>query len=123
MAMKPWTRANPEVVQRFQQVAASIEGVELRKMFGYPAAFVGGNMAFGLFEDRIMLRLPEDERATLLAEGWQQFEPMPGRSMREYLTLPADIAADPEQAREWMQKSVDYAKTVPAKTAKKSAIG
>jgi len=116
--MKSWAKAPPEVVERFTQLAATLDGVEVRKMFGYPAAFAGGNMAFGVFEDRIMLRLPEAERTALLAEGWQQFEPMPGRPMREYLTLPADIAADPDQARPWMRKSADYARTLPAKAAK-----
>ena len=32
-----------------------------KKMFGYPAAFVGGNMATGLFADRWVVRLPDAE--------------------------------------------------------------
>jgi len=116
--MPEWAKARPEDVKRFSEATAGIEGVELRKMFGYPAAFVGGNMAFGLYQDLIMLRLPEAEREALLASGWEQFEPVPGRAMREYLTLPAEIAADIEQERAWLQRSADYARGLPAKVAK-----
>lgn len=117
--MPEWTKAKPADVERFQALAAGVDGVEVRKMFGYPAGFVGGNMAFGLYGDRLMLRLPEEERSRLLsAEGWQPFEPMPGRVMREYLTLPAEIAEDSEQAGTWLQRSADYTRGLPAKPVK-----
>lgn len=119
--MPDWTKAKPADVERFQALAAGLDGVEVRRMFGYPAGFVGGNMAFGLYADRIMLRLPEDERTRLVAEGWQPFEPMPGRVMREYLTLPAEIAADHEAAKTWLQRSADYTRGLPAKAVKASA--
>ena len=32
-------------------------------MFGYPAMFVGGNLVTGLFAQRWMIRLPDDDRA------------------------------------------------------------
>ena len=113
--MPDWTKAKPADVERFQALTAGLDGVEVRRMFGYPAGFVGGNMAFGLYADRIMLRLPEDERTRLLGEGWQPFEPMPGRVMREYLTLPAELAADQSRAKEWLQRSADYTRGLPAK--------
>jgi hypothetical protein len=36
--------------------------VTQRNVFGYPAGFVNGNMFMGLFEDEMILRLPEDLR-------------------------------------------------------------
>lgn len=119
--MPDWTKAKPADVERFQDLAAGVDGVELRKMFGYPAGFVGGNMAFGLYGDRLMLRLPEEERSRLVAEGWQPFAPMPGRVMREYLTLPADVAADAEAATSWLQRAADHTRSLPPKQAKPRA--
>ena len=119
--MPDWTKAKPADVEHFQALAADVDGVEVRRMFGYPAGFVGGNMAFGLYGDRIMLRLAEGERTRLLAEGWQPFEPMPGRVMREYLTLPAEIAADSQRARAWLRRAADYTRGLPRKQPKASA--
>jgi TfoX/Sxy family transcriptional regulator of competence genes len=112
-------KAQPEHVEAFERLAAGVEAVERRKMFGYPSAFVNGNMAFGLYADRIMVRLPDEERERLLAEGWQPSEVMPGRVMREYLTLPADVAADADTARGWLQRAADHTRSLPPKAAKR----
>ena len=114
----PWRKPDPDLVDRFHAAAARVEGVELRKMFGFPAAFVGGNMAAGLHQDTMIVRLPETERAARLAAGWSLFEPMPGRPMREYVALPADVTADADAARGWIERAAAYAATLPPKSAK-----
>jgi TfoX/Sxy family transcriptional regulator of competence genes len=117
--MDPWTKAKPETVDRFHEAAAGIEGLEIRKMFGYPAGFIGGNMAVGVFAQTLLVRLPEEERRERLESGWQQFEPMPGRPMREYLALPEAVAADATEARRWMERAAAYVRTLPPKAPKK----
>lgn len=114
-AKNPWSKPQPELVDRFHEAVLGIEGVELRKMFGFPAAFVGGNMAAGLHQETVMVRLPEDERQARLADGWSLFEPMPGRPMREYVALPAEIAADPAAARHWIDRAAAYTASLPPK--------
>jgi TfoX/Sxy family transcriptional regulator of competence genes len=116
--MDPWRKPQAEMVDRFHEAAAGIEGLDIRKMFGFPAGFIGGNMAVGLHQDTLIVRLPEDERRGRLEAGWQQFEPMPGRPMREYLALPEAIAADPSEARRWMERAADYVRTLPPKAPK-----
>jgi TfoX/Sxy family transcriptional regulator of competence genes len=128
MAHDPWRKPSPELVERFGEATAGIEGIELRKMFGFPAAFVGGNMAAGLHQDTFMVRLPEDERAERLDAGWSLFEPMPGRPMREYVALPDEVAADVDAARRWIERAAAYTGTLPPKApkapkAKKAAKG
>ena len=115
----PWHKPDPELVDRFHAAATGVEGVELRKMFGFPAAFVGGNMAAGLHQETMIVRLPDTERAARLAEGWSLFEPMPGRPMREYVGLPADVTADADAARAWIERAAAYAATLPPKSAKR----
>jgi TfoX/Sxy family transcriptional regulator of competence genes len=120
MVHDPWRKPDAELVERFHEVVAGIEGVEVRKMFGSPAGFVGGNMALGIHQDTMIVRLPDDERAERLAAGWSLFEPMPGRPMREYVALPAAVVADPDAARGWMERAAAYVRTLPPKQAKAS---
>jgi len=93
--------------------------VERRSMFGYPCAFVHGQMFAGLHEQNLLVRLPEKERARLLAEpGARRFEPWPGRVMREYVAVPPAMQADAVAVRRWMQRALVYARTLPAKPAR-----
>src|SRR5687767_14379457 len=47
--MPPFEKSPPELVDRFDAVAGRFPTAERRKMFGYPALFVGGNLVTGLF--------------------------------------------------------------------------
>ena len=122
MTEKPgaWRKASPELVERFEAAVAGVEGLEQRQMFGYPAAFVGGNMVTGLHQESWLVRLGADERSALAEQGWQNFSPMPGRPMREYLTLPDDVAADRQTARSWVERAAAYGRTLPPKPPRKS---
>ena len=65
--MPPFTKSSPELVARFDEVAARHPAAQRRKMFGYPAMFVGGNFATGLFEESWVVRLADPDLTTLLA--------------------------------------------------------
>lgn len=114
----PWRKPQPENVDLFHEAAEGIEDLEVRKMFGFPAGFIGGNMAAGLHQDTIMVRLPDDERQARLDAGWSLFEPMPGRPMREYVALPAEVMADASETRAWIERAAAYVRTLPPKEAK-----
>ena len=114
----PWRKPPPEMIERFHEALAGVEGVEVRKMFGMPAAFLNGNMVAGLHQDTVMVRLPDDQRAERFAAGWSAFEPMPGRPMREYVALPPDVAADVHATRGWLERAAAYVATLPPKLPK-----
>jgi hypothetical protein len=42
-----WRKSPDALVEKFSQIVPPDPRVERRKMFGYPAAFVGGNMFIG----------------------------------------------------------------------------
>jgi TfoX/Sxy family transcriptional regulator of competence genes len=115
---EPWRKAPQDLVDRFHEAVAGIEGLEVRKMFGYPAAFVGGNMTAGLHQESFIVRLPEPERAERLADGWSIFEPMPGRPMREYVALPPQVVEDVDATRAWVERAAAYVRTLPPKAPK-----
>jgi TfoX/Sxy family transcriptional regulator of competence genes len=120
--MARWQRSSPELVARFQAALPDDPRVERRSMFGYPAAFVGGNLFAGLHEERCLLRLGDAQRAALLAEpGAHPFEPMPGRAMREYVVVPPRLVAERGALVQWLAEAFRHARTLPPK-AKRPAI-
>src|SRR6202165_4757820 len=62
--------------------------VTMRPMFGNLAAFVNGNMFAGLFGEGLFVRLSDDDSAKVRKQGGRDFEPMPGRAMEGYVTVP-----------------------------------
>ena len=114
--MKRWKPAPREAIAAFEAATSGLSGVEPRKMFGYSCVFAKGNMFAGLHEVGIVLRLPEEQRTEFLRlKGAKQFEPMPGRVMREYVVVPNILLNAPEKLRAWVEKSLDYVLSLPAK--------
>ena len=118
-----WKKSPPELIETFHAVLPDDPRVERRKMFGFDCAFVNGQMITGLFEDRMMVRLDDAERAELLAlPGAGPFEPMPGRPMREYAVVPPAFVAARPRLRPWVSRAFAYAVALPTKPrAKRSA--
>jgi TfoX/Sxy family transcriptional regulator of competence genes len=115
MGMK-WRKSPEALEQRFDAIVPRDARVDRRKMFGYPAAFVGGNLFMGLHQESLILRLSEEDRAEFLKlPGASLFEPMPGRPMREYVTVPATMLQHDAALARWIDRSLDYTTSVPAK--------
>ena len=67
MPMPDFTKSPPELVERFDAVAAEFPAAQRRLTFGYPCLYVGGNMVTGLFKDAWHVRLGGAEQAEALA--------------------------------------------------------
>jgi TfoX/Sxy family transcriptional regulator of competence genes len=113
--MPKFTKAPAALVDAFAQAIADAPGVERRQMFGYPAAFTRSHMFASLFQDQMIVRLSEADRHALAQEGGRAFEPMPGRPMREYVTVPEAIRDSPAALRKWLAKAQTYAGSLPPK--------
>jgi TfoX/Sxy family transcriptional regulator of competence genes len=114
-----WRRSPEALAVAFGQALPTGARVEKRQMFGYPAAFVNGNMAAGLHQEQIIVRLPERERKALLAKpGARTFEAMPGRPMVEYVVVPPALVAKAVSLRGWIAKAVAHAASLPPKVKK-----
>jgi len=117
--VKAWKKTSPELVAAFDEAVPVSPAITRRPMFGYASAFVNGNMFVGTFQDAIVVRLSESDRATLLkVKGAAPFEPM-GRPMKEYLVIPASVVAKPKELAAWIERAHGYALTLPAKGATK----
>ena len=113
-----WKKTPPELAATFDHAAPKDPKVVRKPMFGYPALFLNGNMFASTFQDKVIVRLPEPARVRAIEAGTTQFEPMPGRPMKEYIVVPAADVAKPAALAKWIQQARAYAVTLPAKEKK-----
>lgn len=116
--MPKWEKAPTDLVDRFAAVIdrAGEGQATRRKMFGYPAAFVNGNMATGLFGARWFVRLPVERAAELPGGGdAEPFAPMPGRAMKGYVMIPDEVLADDDRLETWVRAGLAFTGTLPPK--------
>lgn len=118
-AMPKFEPAPEEMVHTFDGAMKDFPMATQRKMFGYPAAFVNGNMFAGLFQDAMFLRLSDEDRAAFRSEyGARLFEPMPGRPMRGYVLVPRFVLQSPKQLNAWMRKAMEFTGSLPPKASR-----
>src|ERR1041384_4775378 len=60
-AMPKWKPAPEALVLTFEKALQSVPEAQPRKVFGYPAAFVNGQMLAGLHQEHMILRLSTDD--------------------------------------------------------------
>jgi hypothetical protein len=73
-------------------------GVSRAKMFGMPSIMVNGKAFAGQSGDSMIFKLTgEAHQAALAIAGAKLFEPMAGRPMKEWVSVPA------EQSPHWLE--------------------
>lgn len=73
-------------------------------------------MFMGLHEESMFLRLSEkDKQDFLKLDDAYQFEPMSGKIMKEYVTVPTSLLKNKPSLRKWINKSLKYAAQLPTK--------
>ena len=81
-------KSTPLTRDAFRRLVPDDERVTVRPMFGSVAAFVSGQMFMCLFADGMYFKLSDVDRAELEQAGGGPLEPMPGRPMKSYASLP-----------------------------------
>ena len=78
-------------------------------------------MFAGAFGDYLFLRLSPADRTEIMETHTEvvPFEPMPGKAMREYVTIPESVFGDRNEIRHWIQKAHTFASGVKPKVKKK----
>ncbi len=94
---------------------------EYRKLFGYPAYFINGNMFTGIHAETLFLRLSDSDIQKIKKENSDVtfFEVMKGRPMKGYVALPKSVYSQPKLFEEWLEKSIKYTSSLPEKHKKK----
>ena len=111
-------KSPPELVERFSAMLdrRDAPSITRRKMFGYPCAWINGNMATGLFARQWWVRVSEPDREALLAmPGAHPFEVMPGKAMGRYVTMPEEVVADDGALGAWLDRALAFTGSLPPK--------
>ena len=94
--------------EQFGKIAESIPDAKLSKMFGCPCIKApNGKSGAMLWKDNLVVKFPKEKVEAQLKSGRQQFDPMGGRPMKEWIVIP------PEESASWQalaQKSHDAVK-------------
>src|SRR6202165_270738 len=109
--------------EAFTKLGPDGPSVTMRPMFGNLAAFVNGNMFAGLFGEDLFVRLSDDDSAKVRTQGGRDFEPMPGRARKGYVTVPTTWRSKPDAAKGWIKSALERTRQMPPKVpaAKKAA--
>jgi TfoX/Sxy family transcriptional regulator of competence genes len=112
-----WQKPSQELIDLFESVMPGPPAVQ-RKIFGYPAGFVNGNMFMGLFQESMNLRLAAGPREEFLKTyNAKLFEPMPGRLMREYVDVPSSVMKDRRELSPWVARAFEYGASLKPKSS------
>ncbi len=114
MPMPKFTKTPPALIAAFDAAAPKRADVQRKSMFGYPALFVNGNMFASTFGRSVMVRLDDAGRAKAARRGAKPFEVMPGRPMKEYMSVPASDL-EPARLKKWIADGLAYTETLPKK--------
>jgi TfoX/Sxy family transcriptional regulator of competence genes len=114
-----WKKVSPELSELLESSMLSFD-CQKKFMFGAPTYFVNNNMFAGIHQDTIILRLSEKDRQEILSANDEAapFEPMEGRIMKEYIALPESVFGNPDEFRQWLNRSYRYALSLKPKAAK-----
>ena len=113
-----------ELLERYDRLIAAQPGVE-RKGASMPYTSVTGNMFSYLDAGHLVLRLPAPERQAFLERYSTTLHVAHGVVQNEYVDVPDELFADPDESRALFRASDAYAATLrpkPTKRAPRSAI-
>jgi TfoX/Sxy family transcriptional regulator of competence genes len=114
-----WKKANKELIRLLESELLKYK-CDRKMMFGSPTVFINNNMFAGVHEDTVIIRLSEGDRKDILSLYSEvlPFMPMEGRVMKEYAALPASVCSKAEIFEEWLNRSYQYAVSLPPKEKK-----
>ncbi len=102
---------SPELLARFAELAATLDGPDRKLVFGCPALLHASTMFFGVHATGLLVRLDADAADELLHRGGRPFEPVPGRPMTGFFLLPPDL---PDPAG-WVARAYEHVRSLPPK--------
>jgi TfoX/Sxy family transcriptional regulator of competence genes len=103
------------LAERIRPIIAVRGEATERKMFGGITWMLQGNMACGVLDGDIAVRLlPEDADRALEEPGTRRFD-MTGRPARGFIVVEGHAVADDVALARWVNAGADYALSLPPK--------
>ncbi len=110
---------NEQLAERIRKIVGERAELSERKMFGGIAFMLNGNMFCGITRDDLMARVsPEHFEEALASPGARPMD-FTGRPMKGMVYVGPEGYETDEQLRGWVEQTLVYAGSMPAKKAKR----
>jgi len=110
---------NETLADRIRAMVGDGPGLSERKMFGGVAFMLNGNMFCGITRDDLMARVGPDRFEPALASPGARLMDFTGRPSKGMVYVGPEGYATDEQLRGWVDRTLEYARGLPAKKAKR----
>ena len=109
------TELDEALVERIRPIMKRRKGYSEKQMFGGLCFFINGNMAVGPWKGSLIVRMAKEDHDETQTLPHATPMDITGKVMRGWVKVnPAGIASD-EDLKEWVDRAVKYARTLPAK--------
>ena len=110
-----------KLAERIREMLAGSRGLNEREMFGGIGFTIDGKMVAGVHGRDLIARVAAVDHDEVVREPGARTFDVTGRPMKGWLLIaPAGTASGPS-LKKWVDRSVTFTSTLPAKTPKKKA--
>ncbi|HSD24270.1 MAG TPA: TfoX/Sxy family protein [Solirubrobacterales bacterium] len=104
-----------DLAERVRELLSPRGAVKELRMFGGVGFTIAGNMAVGVIQEDLIVRLdPEDAEKALAEDGVREFD-FTGRPMKGWVFVSPEGTSDDEGLGEWVEAGAGYAASLPPK--------
>jgi TfoX/Sxy family transcriptional regulator of competence genes len=108
-----------ELAERVRKRVSVLDGITELKMFGGWGITIHGNMAIGVMNNDLIVRVgPDNYDAALTRPGARTFD-FTGRTMTGWVYVSGSTLADGRTLNRWVDLGTSYAQSLPRKAAQK----
>jgi hypothetical protein len=101
--------------ERIRALLPDEPGITSKKMFGGLAFMLDGNMAVGVSNDELMVRVDPDSFDDLVAGSDVRPFEMGGRGMKGWILAGGEAIAEEQDLERWIDIGMGYAGSLPPK--------
>ena len=103
------------LAQRIRELFDEKGEIEEKAMFGGVAWMVNGNLAFGVHQDSLIVRVGSEKYGEALRKPHTSVFDITGRAMTGWIMVDSKGCATDDQLEDWARQGLEFALTLPVK--------
>ena len=107
---------------RVDDALAGQTGIVKKKMFGVACYMRDGNAFAGVWDDSLIVRTGPHDYESARQEAYVREFDITGKPMKGWVVVDPEAIEDEASFREWLNRAIAFAKTLPKNTLKKPRI-
>jgi len=113
---------NEKLAERIRERLIILPAFMERKMFGGVCFLLHGNMACGILNDDVIIRVGKDAYESALALPHTRKFDITGRAMTGWVMVSPQGHGSDQQLDAWLQRGVGFAASLPPKQEKRLSV-